>query len=115
MTLETNIFKRYKSPQKLREIRNEGLKAISIFRDPRFFIIDSAKIHFFEDCAFVQGEYQMGRLAAKGDEPLRKTITAYSRDLKTWHEYKEQFEPKEGFHLGIEYKPHDESFPTRTW
>jgi hypothetical protein len=114
--IEFNPFTRNYGTKKLREIRDAGYDAIhKLESSKRFSIIESLTIHFFNDCAMVQARFMLGRLQQKENEMPWKTISVYTRDLKVWKEYKDQFEPAEGYHKAFEYKPHDESFPTKSW
>lgn len=114
-----NIFTSPKGTARLRAIRNAALNAISNenIKPSKWFIIDSITLHFFEDCCLVTADFERGCLSRSDyeNEPFHKSFKVYSRDLVSWHEYKDQFEPKEGYHRGVQYKPHNEPFPSKIW
>lgn len=103
------------STRRMREIRDAGLAQIAKSKPAKFCIIESARVHFFSDCVMVIGRYKQGYLTVAKDEMLTKEFSVYSRDLKTWENYVNQFEPKEGFHRAFEFKPHDAPFATSEW
>lgn len=117
MEIEPNIFKRNHSTQKLRALKEAALLATMELsnRDKRLFIVESQTLHFFSDCCLCMTEFVIGQAVLKHIESSRKVLKVYTKDLVTWKEYTDQFEPKEGYHHAYEYKPHDSSFPTREW
>lgn len=108
------FHEQYWSTRKLREIRTAGLIKIAEFKEPRYCLISSATIHIFPDCIMVYGQYKMGHLSLKPEDNynVEKIYKVFTRDLKTWDKYEDQFEPKDG-HRGFKYEPHDTPFPTK--
>jgi hypothetical protein len=116
MNIPTNYLEYPFSTYRLREIKNTALVTLDDIKLAKYIIIHSVTIHIFKDCILVFGMYEQGSLTRQKDEALSKNFAVYSKDLgKTWHEYKNQFEPAEGGHKAFEYKPHDAPFPTKTW
>ena len=100
----------------LRKLRDAALdKLEKDVIEKKYVIIHSITLHFFKDCILAFGEYEQGRLTIKEGELSKKTFMVYTKDMKEWKEYKNQFEPAEGFHKAIQYAPVDSSFPTKTW
>jgi hypothetical protein len=103
-------IERYKAPSsntKLREIKNKILEATCAEKG---CVTHEITIHFFEDC--ILGFH------VKSNTGTYPTLThkVYSKDFgKTWFKYEDQFEPKEGYHKAVQYKPTEESFPTLIW
>jgi hypothetical protein len=114
---ERNPFKRYKSTARLRELKKAALEATMNLpnRDKRLFMIESCTLHFFEDCCLMMTRFVIGQAVIKENEMSKKTLAVYTTDLKEWKEYKNQFEPKEGYHHAVQYEPHNEPFPTKVW
>lgn len=115
--MNMNIFTNRKGTSRLRELRDAALIAVmnNPDRDKRLFMIEKEVLHFFEDCCIAFIHFEIGRAVVKEGEYRYKTLAVYTRDLKEWKPYKDQFEPKEGYHHAYEYSPHDASFPTKEW
>ena len=94
------------STKRLRDLRDAVRLATMHTSD---CVTHSITLHFFEDCI-------LGMHEKSADGRITRTHAVYSKDGgKTWHEYFDQFEPKEGEHRAIQYRPSDSSFPTSNW
>jgi len=107
--IERNIFKSPKGTRRIREIRNSALDELTkIATREKYCIIGSVTLHFFEDCCLVFA-------ACSNDGRNFKKLAVSSKDLKTWKEYKDEFEPAEGYHRAYEYQYSTDSFLHKEW
>jgi hypothetical protein len=108
--MEYNLEQARRFPTSTRRLRDIKAMVLLATVDKEGCVTHSVTLHFFEDCWL--GYHEKSN---NGKWPLI-THKVYSKDYGlTWLEYKDQFEPKEGKHVGVEYNPTDASFPSRQW
>ena len=99
--------------RKLREIKSNGIEAMVY---PRCYCMHhEVKIQFFTDCCIVSMRVSRGQFFQLDNTlPLYKTIFSYSKDMRTWHPYNNDFEPAEGWMKTVTYIDAQDIFPEKT-
>jgi len=93
------------STSRLRTHRDNALAFLSTQHDK--CVGHDITLHYFVDC--ILAYYKVSNTGRESDT---ETIKAYSRDHGvTWFSYKDQFEPKMGYHDKAHYRSFTDTFP----